>query len=211
MSNLINKLKELAKSKIGKDYYRGQIILAKIKYHSFILHEENEMPKEILNLKESTDEIGNINKDNLKTLEGYCYVDFDLDLIGSKYFDLSKQQFNSFRITSATFNSVAVLPTISYEAAFLLPLNNDVESMNHDLSRKLGEDCEECDGTGFEDEEEMDECYECDGSGTVEDDEFQDGFYIGFNVNGTYLDEELSREGTEDYDFGEVLEFNKKK
>ncbi len=96
--HMINEVIELAKSKLDDEYYRGQIVLAKIVDHNFILDEENEIPQEIIDLKKSIDEHGNINKYGLKTLEGFCYVDFDLDLIGlaghgdparSKYFDLN--------------------------------------------------------------------------------------------------------------------------
>lgn len=176
--SLVDEVKAQAKEIFKDEYCRGQIVYTRISYATLEDYENTDIPKDILELKNYTDNEGNVHNDKLDVLKKHCVVDFDVhrndnsELLDSSKF--TKGLAKSFFLTNAHFNSGNNAPTLSCIAVFFLPLAPSVVDA----------------------ESQMDE---------NPIDYFEEGFELFLSIDGDFSVPPAEKCS---YHFGEVLEFN---
>ena len=175
---LVEEVKAKVKELFKDEYCKGQIVYARISYASLEDYDDADIPTDILELKNFTDNAGNINTDKLDSLKKHCVVDFDIhrddysELLDASKF--TKGLASSFFLTNAHFNSGENAPTLSCVAVFFLPLATSVDDADSQMSENPI-------------------------------DYFEEAFELFLSIDGEYSvppAEQCS------YYFGEVLEFN---
>ena len=177
---LVEDVKTQANELFKDEYCRGQIVYARISRAKLEDYEDSDIPSDILELKNFTDNAGNINKDKLDSLKKSCVVGFDIDRDDySELLDVNKFSIglaSSFYLTNAHFDSEENIPTISCEAVFFMPIAEGIDKINFDMSDNPIE-------------------------------YFEEGFELFIPIDGEYGVPPAERCS---YAFGEVLEFNRK-
>ena len=176
--NLVDEVKSQAKELFKDEYCRGQIVYARISYATLEDYDSLEIPEDMLELKNFTDDAGNVIDDKLKSLEKHCQVNFDVYRNdNSKLLDASKFTnglAKAFFLTNAYFDSTEDFPVISCVAVFFLPLASGVNEITHEMSQDLVE-------------------------------YFEEGFELFLSIEGDYSIPPAEKYS---YNLGEVLEFN---
>ena len=179
--NLVDEVKAQAKELFKDEYCRGQIVYARISYATIEDYDNLEIPEDMLELKNFTDDAGNVIDDKLKSLEKHCQVNFDVHRNdNSKLLDASKFTnglAKAFFLTNAYFDSTEDFPVISCVAVFFLPLAPGVDEITHEMSQDLVE-------------------------------YFEEGFELFLSIEGDYSIPPAEKYS---YNLGEVLEFTAEK
>ena len=175
---LVEDVKKQANELFKDEYCRGQFVYAKIAYAKLEDYEDSDIPSDILELKNFTDNAGNINEDKLDSLKKSCVVGFDIHRDDySELLDVSKFSrglASSFYLTNAHFDSEENMPTISCDAVFFMPIAEGIDKINFDMSDNPIE-------------------------------YFEEGFELFIPIDGEYGVPPAERCF---YDFGDVLELN---